>query len=60
MAIQGKGFALKKAKDEGRAEMITTEVYIGAAENFMEEMKTPESAKDKRPVYRIHNEKYIR
>ncbi len=36
------------------------EVYMKAAESFMEEMKTPERAKDNRPVYRTHNEEYMR
>ena len=36
------------------------EVYMKAVENFMEDMKTPENAKDNRPVYRTHNEEYIR
>ncbi len=36
------------------------EVYMRAVENFMEDMKTPENAKGNRPVYRTHNEEYIR
>lgn len=36
------------------------EVYVKAVENFMEDMKKPESAKDNRPIYRTHNEEYVR
>ena len=36
------------------------EVYVKAAESFMEEMKMPENARNNRPVYRIHNEGYVR
>lgn len=36
------------------------EVYMKAVESFIEEMKTPESAKDNHPVYRTHNEEYVR
>lgn len=36
------------------------EVYMNAVESFMEEMKVPERAKDNRPIYRTHNEEYVR
>lgn len=36
------------------------EVYVKAVESFMEEMKTPESAKDNHTVYRTYNEEYTR
>lgn len=36
------------------------EVYMKAVESFMEDMKTTESARDNRPVYRTHDEEYIR
>lgn len=36
------------------------EVYMKAVENFMEDMKAPERAKDNCHVYRTHNEEYIR
>ena len=36
------------------------EVYVKAVENFMEEMKMPENARNNCPVYRTHNEGYVR
>lgn len=36
------------------------EVYMKSVESFMKDMKKPESAKDNRPIYRTHNEEYVR
>ena len=36
------------------------EVYMKAVESFMEEVKTTESAKYNRPMYRTHNEEHER
>lgn len=36
------------------------EVYVKAVESFMDDMKTPESVRDNRPVYRTHDEEYVR
>lgn len=36
------------------------EVYMKSVESFMEDMERPERVRDNRPVYRTHNEEYIR
>ena len=36
------------------------EVYVKAVENFMEEMESKECTRENQPMYRTHNEEYVR
>lgn len=59
------GIKISEIRDEITPEnrictLEQAEVYIKAVESFMEEMKTTESARDNRPVYRTYNEEHVR